>query len=174
MLCASASFEERRVSRDAKAALHGFIDRIDGDVIRAFASHGPVVEFPLSVEVNVDRERPAWFEEIELFLENQCVGAEVDVFPSSDQAFDYFGNLRVEQGFAAGNADHRGAAFFGGLKTLFGGQMLPENFGRILDFAAAGASQIAAEQGFQHEHQRVALFARCLLPENVGSHGPHL
>ena len=44
----------------------------------------------------------------------------------------------------------------------------------ILDFAAAGAGEVAAEEGFEHEDEGVALAAAELLTEDVGGDGPHL
>ena len=70
--------------------------------------------------MNVDREKFAGLEQVELFFEYQGVGAEVDVFPAGDQSFDDFRDLRMQQRFAAGDADHRSAAFFGGFEALFG------------------------------------------------------
>ena len=36
--------EQRRVGRHAEAALDGFLDGVDGDIVNAFAAHGPIVE----------------------------------------------------------------------------------------------------------------------------------
>ncbi len=40
---------------------------------------------------------------------------------------------------------------------------------RVLDLAAAGAGQVAAEQRLQHQHQRVALHARNALLHHIGA-----
>ena len=53
-------------------------------------------------------------------------------------------------------------------------EALPEHVFGILDFAAAGASKVAAKERLQHKHQRVVLAALDLLPEDVGGDRPHL
>jgi hypothetical protein len=44
----------------------------------------------------------------------------------------------------------------------------------ILDFAAAGAGQIAAQKRFQHQDERVVLASFQPLADDVGSRRPHL
>ena len=51
----------------------------------------------------------AGFEEVDFFLEEEGVGAEIDVFFALDEAFDDFFDVGVEQRFAAGDGDHGGA-----------------------------------------------------------------
>ena len=51
------------------------------------------------------------------------------------------------------------AALIDRAEALLGREVLLQNVGRILDLAAAGAGQVAAEQRLQHQHQRVALAA---------------
>jgi adenosylhomocysteine nucleosidase len=46
--------------------------------------------------------------------------------------------------------------------------------GGVLDFSAACAGEVAAEEGFQHENEGVSLFAGEFLPHHVGCDGPHL
>ena len=41
--------------------------------------------------------------------------------------------------------------------------------GGILDLAAAGAGQIAAEQRLHHQHERIAFAAGKLLPDDIGA-----
>src|SRR5258708_12822499 len=45
---------------------------------------------------------------------------------------------------------------------------------RILDLAATRARQIAPEQRFEHQHQRIPLTALDLLLQHIRSGGPHL
>ncbi len=80
----------------------------------------------------------------------------------------------MHQRFAAGDGDHGGAAFIHGFETFFGRKVFLENVRRVLDFAAARAGQVAAEQRLQHQDQRVALAAFEALLEDVGCYGPHL
>ena len=65
----------------------------------------------------------------------------------------------MHERLAAGDGDHRRAAFIHGLEALLGREVHFENVRRILDFSAARAGQIAAEKGLQHEDQRIALAA---------------
>jgi hypothetical protein len=44
----------------------------------------------------------------------------------------------------------------------------------VLDFAAAGASEIATEERFEHQHKRVAFSPLNFLFQDVGSYSPHL
>jgi len=45
---------------------------------------------------------------------------------------------------------------------------------RILNLAAAGAGEIAAEERFEHEHDGETLAALQLLANDVAGHRPHL
>ena len=110
--------------------------------------------------MDIDCEIFAWLERGQLFLEDQGVGAQIDIFPAIDESFDDFRNLRMQQGFASGDADHWSAAFFGSFKALLWRQMLFQDMCRILNFAASGAGQIAAEQRLKHQHQRVSFLSR--------------
>jgi hypothetical protein len=44
----------------------------------------------------------------------------------------------------------------------------------ILDFAASGAGQVAAEEGFEHQNKGVTFVAAQLLAQHVGGNGPSL
>ncbi len=74
-----------------------------------------------------------------------------------DQAFDDLGNLGVHERFAAGDGDHGGSAFVDGAETFFRREIFFQDVGGVLDLAASGAGQVAAEQGLEHEHERVLL-----------------
>src|SRR5690242_7477060 len=80
----------------------------------------------------------------------------------------------MEEVLAAGDGDHGGAALFDGIEALFGGELLFEDVGGVLDLAAAGAGEVAAEEGFEHEDQGVLAAAGELLPQDVAGDGPHL
>ena len=74
------------------------------------------------------------------------------------------GHVAVEQRLAAGDGDGRRAAFVDRLHALLVRQALVQDLVRIIDLAAAGAGQVAAEQGLQHQHQRIRLPPeRCFL-----------
>ena len=72
-------------------------------------------------------------------------------------------DVGVHERLAAGDAHDRRAALVHRREALLDGQVLLEDLGRVLDLAAAGARQIAAEQRLEHEHQRIALPAGELL-----------
>jgi len=76
-----------------------------------------------------------------------------------DQLFDEASDVRVHQRLAAGDRHHWRAAFVDGGEALLDRQVLPENLSRVLDLAAAGASQIAPEERLEHQHERVAFTA---------------
>src|SRR6185503_11231283 len=69
---------------------------------------------------------------------------------------------------------YRGSALIDGLEALLDGEVLAEDLARILDLAAAGAGEIAAEQGLQHQDKRVLLALTQALREHVARHRPHL
>ena len=166
--------EQRGVGGDAEAAAQGFFDRIDGNVVAAFAADGEVVLFALAIEVHAEGEVFARLEEVEFLFQQQGVGAEIDIFLARDQAFDDLGDLGVHERFAAGDGDHGGAAFVDGAETFFGRKIFLQDVGGVLDLAASGAGQVAAEQGLEHEHERVLLAAGEFLAQDVGRNGPHL
>ena len=130
----------------------------------ALAADGEVVVLLLAVHVDAEGEVLARLEQVELFLQQQRVGAEVDVLLPRDQPFDDFVDLRVQQRLAAGDANHRRAALVDRLEALLRRELLLEDVGGILDLAAAGAGEVAAEQRLEHQHQRIPLAPRELLP----------
>ena len=54
-------------------------------------------------------------------------------------------------------------ALFNCGEALFWRQFLLKDVGWVLDFAAAGAGQVAAEERLKHEHERILLLALELL-----------
>ena len=74
--------------------------------------------FALAIDVNRERQIFARLEEMEFFFEQQRVGAEIDVFFARDEAFDDFVDLRMHQRFAAGDGNHRRAAFIHRLEAF--------------------------------------------------------
>ena len=138
--------EEGGVGGDAEAALHRFPDASTRDLVAAFLADREIVMLLLAIHVDGEGEVLAGREEVQLFFQQQRVGAEVDVLLARHQAFDDLVDLRVHQRLAAGDGDHGCAAFFDGVEALFGRQFILEDVGRVLDLAAAGAGQIAAEQ----------------------------
>ncbi len=111
--------EQRGVRGDAEAATQSFFNRVNGNVVTAFAAHGEVVLFALAIEVNAERKVFAGLEEMNLFFEQQGVGAEVNIFFARDQAFHNLTDLRMHERLAAGNGYHGRSAFVDCAKTFF-------------------------------------------------------
>src|SRR5882757_6195581 len=116
----------------------------------------------------------ARFEESDLLLQQQRVRTQVDVLPARDQPFHDLNDLRVHQWLAARDGNHRRSAFLHGTEALFRRQLLLEDVGGILNLAAAGTRQVAAEERLQHQNQRVTLAAAHPLLQHIGGYGPHL
>jgi hypothetical protein len=83
------------------------------------------------------------------------------------KALDDLLDLRMDQRLASGDAHHRGAAFVDGLEALLGGQALVQGFFGELDLAATGAFQVAAEEGLEHQDERVPFVPLQLLRHHV-------
>jgi len=68
-----------------------------------------------------ERQIFAGLEKMQLFLQEQRIGTEIDVLFPRDQAFDDLVDLRVHQRLATGNRNHGRAALVHGLEALFRG-----------------------------------------------------
>ena len=110
-------------------------------------------------------------EEVELLLEQQRVGAEVDVLLARDEPCDDLVDLGMQQRLAAGDAHHRRAALVHGAQALLDRELLLQHVRRVLDLAAAGAGEVAAVERLEHQHERVARVAAQLLAQHVAGHG---
>ena len=104
-----------------------------------------IVLFLEAVEMHRQGQVRARRELIELLFQEQRVGAEIDELLARNDAFHDLHDLLVQQGLAAGNGDDRRAALVHGLEALFRREALIENGIRIVDLAATGASEVAAE-----------------------------
>src|SRR5215510_8385898 len=92
----------------------------------------------------------------ELLLEQDGVGAEIDVLLPLDQLHHQLVDVGVHEGLAAGNAHDGGATLVHRLEALLGGEVLLEDLGGILDLAATRTREIAPEERLEHEDQGVA------------------
>jgi hypothetical protein len=79
-------------------------------------------------------------------------------------------HVLVDQRFATGQRDHGGAAFIDGAQRVLDAHAGFEDVFGLIDLPAAGAGQVALEQRFQHQNQRIALHAAQLAPGDVASH----
>ena len=128
---------------------------------------GAVVHLAVAVQVHVPGEERVGLVLVHLLLEQQRVRAEIDELLALQDLGDDLGHLLVQQRLAAGDGDHGGAALVHGLQGVGHGQALVQDLGRVVDLAAAGAGQVAAEQRLQHQHERVALAPRQMLLDDV-------
>ena len=79
------AIEKRGVRGYAEAASQRFFDAVDRLVISAFEANGKIVVLALAVHVNGKGQILARLEEMDFLLEQQRIGAEVDVFLARDQ-----------------------------------------------------------------------------------------
>src|SRR5581483_9899539 len=144
------------------------------DIVDPVPAYREIMFFSQTVHVNAECEifRRRVF--IELALEQNRIGAEIDVLFSGDQTADDFGHFRVDERLPARDADHRGAAFVRRRPALLRRQPLIEHVIRILDFSASCAREVAAEKRLQHENQRIALGATETLAEHIRRDRIHL
>jgi hypothetical protein len=164
------AFENRRVRVDAEALGLGRPDRFDRDVVGTGARDRFVVDVLRSIEMDVEAEVIRRRELIEARFEAQRVRAQVDELLPRDQTFDDLFDLRMQQRFAAGNGNHRRAAFVHRFEALLGREMLAQDLDRVLDFSATIAGEVAAEQRLEHEHERIPLLAHEPVAHHVCSH----
>ena len=168
------AIEQSCIGGQAEAALDGLFDAFGCLVVGAFAADGEVVMLALAVHVNDEREIFAGLELVDLFFEQQAIGAEVNVLFARDQALNDLTDLGMHERFAARDADQGRSALIGGFEALLRSQVGLQDVGRILDLAAARAGEVAAEQGLQHEDDGELLPPAKFLADDVAGHSPHL
>ena len=83
------------------------------------------------------------------------VGAQIDELLAGHDAGDDLRQFLMDEGLAAGNGDHRCAAFIDGMQRVGDAHASLQHLLRMVDLAAAVAGQIALEQRLQHQHQRI-------------------
>src|SRR5262249_41961737 len=108
-------------------------------------------------------------EQVQLLLQQEGIGAQRDELLALNDALDDRADLLVNQRLAARNRHHGGAAFVDGRKALLDRHAPVEDFCRLVDLAAAGAGEIAAEQRLEHQDERIALAPEQLLLEQIGA-----
>ncbi len=168
--------EHGRVGGHPEAVTNRLSDRRHRFVVDTLPTYRVVMLFAQPIHVDAEaevlrrREQPP----LQLLFEEDGIGAEVDVLLALDQLLDQAANIRIHQRLAAGDGYHRRPAFVHGAQALLEGQLPLQDMGGVLDLAASGAGQIAAEKGLEHEHERIALAPSQLLAEHVGADRPHL
>ena len=130
----------------------------------------------LALAVYMDGEGKifAGLKQVQLFLEQQRVGAHVNVLFTFNQSGNNFVNAGVHKRLAARDGYYRCAAFLHGLEAFFRRKLLFEDVGRVLDLATTCAGKVAAEQRLQHEDERIALASCEFLLYDVARYSPHL
>ena len=123
----------------------------------------------VAVEVDRPGEEGVGLVLVDLLGQQQGVGAEDDELLPLQETLDDLGHVLVQQGLAPGDGHHRSAALVDGLHALSDAQALVQDLVRIVDLATAGAGQVAAEQGLEHQHQGVAFRPSQLLLHDVGA-----
>ena len=92
---------------------------------------------------------------VELAFEQQvrwCTGKRSVCCPTM---LGHLVDVRVQERFAAGYRDHRRPALFDGGYRLVDRELLAQDLGRVLDFAATMALEVAVEQWFKLDYEGV-------------------
>ena len=103
--------EDRAVDVDGEALGLGGLDRVDGFLEAAFHADRFVVMLLDAVEMHREEQIGRRLEQMQLLLQKQRIGAQRDELLARDDAFDDLADLFVDQRLAAGDRDHRRAAF---------------------------------------------------------------
>src|SRR6267143_2844561 len=168
--------EERRVGRDAEAAPERLPDPLHRLGEDAVAADRLVVLLAEAVHVDAEGEVLGGLEEarLELLLEEDRVGAEVDVLLPRHERGHEAADFRVHERLAARDRHQRRAALVHRGQALLHAQVLLEDLRRVLDLAAPRACEVAAEEGLQHEDEGITCGAPKPLLQDVGRDRPHL
>ena len=146
--------EQSRVGGDAEAARQRFLDSFQRFLVAAFHAHRKIVVLALPVHVHRERQVLAGLEQVDLFFQQQGVGAQIDIFLARNQSFNNFADLRMQQWLPARDRNRGRAALVHRAEAFFRRELRLQNVRGILNLAAAGTRQVAAEQRLQHQHQR--------------------
>ena len=111
---------------------------------------------------------------VDVLGEQDGVGAQIDEFLALHDAGDDLRHFLVDQRLASRNGHDGGAALVHGLQRVLDAHALLQDLLRIVDLAAAGAGQVALEQGFQHEDQGISLVAPQFAPGEIFRDPIHL
>src|SRR5271169_753045 len=144
--------EQGSIDVDTKTARFRPLDRGDGTIVDPSQAYRTVVVLAVAVEMHGPGEIGMWRELVELFFEQQRVGAQVDEFLALDDVSGDLADVAMQQRLTAGQNHDWGAAFIDRFQTFGNAQALIENRIGIVDFAAAGAGEVAPEQRFEHQH----------------------
>src|SRR5213075_2972254 len=110
--------EQGRVDVDAETATLGEPDGLNGAVVDPRLADRAIVVFLVAIEMDRPGEKRVGLELVDLFFEQQRVGAEIDEFLAGDDALDDLFDLAMEQRLAAGDDDDRRTALIDRLEAL--------------------------------------------------------
>ena len=161
--------EDRAVDVDRETFGLGGLDRGHGLLKAALHAHRLVVMMLEAVEMHREEQIGRRLEQMQLLFQEQRIGAQRNEFLARHDAFDDVADLLVDQRLAARNGDHRRAAFVDGVEAFLDRKALVEDSVGIIDLAATETREIAAEQRFEHEDERVALASFQALPHHIGA-----
>src|SRR5271166_3924930 len=169
--------EQGRIDVDTKATGLRQLDRRDSAIVNTLLTHQVVVLFAVAIEMDRPGEISAGFEQLDFFLEQQRVGAEVNELLLRRNALDNLDNLvdlPVQQRFAPRDHHHRCTTFTDGPEAFIDAQALIEDGVRVVDLSATGAGEVAAEERLEHQNERIAPDTPQMLPDNIGSYSDRL
>src|SRR2546428_244676 len=109
-------------------------------------------------------------EQMNLFLEEQGVGADIDKFLLGHDKRGDLIDVAVQQRLAASENHDRGTTLIDGIEALFDAQALIEDRVRVVDLAAASTGEVAAKQRLQHQNQRVSPHTPEMSSEDISTY----
>jgi hypothetical protein len=160
-------FVEGGVDRHTESLFARSPHGIDGMIKHALPPCHGIMPFPIAVKVDGEGEIRRRGVIIHILFEKQTVRAQIDESPTPDESLNDLGQFLVQEGFPSSYGDHRAAALLRCGKTFGNRQSSVKDFIGISDFAAPRAVQVALEQGFQHENERIPSPAAQLLSQDV-------
>ena len=114
-------------------------------------------------------EERTWLVAVHPLFHQQRVGAQVHEAPLLDQSLDDLIHLRMQQRLATRDGYHGSAAVPRGVQAFIDAQAAVQQRVGVIDLAAAGAGEIAAEQRLQHQDQRIALHTAQVAADHIGA-----
>ncbi len=106
---------------------------------------------------------------VDLLSQQKRIGAQDHKLLAGEVAFDNRRHLAMQQRLAAGDRDHRRAAFVDGAERVLDRHALIEDLVGIVDLAAARTSEVAAKQRLEHQHQWIALAPAKALAHHIAT-----
>ncbi len=145
--------EKRGIGGDPETGGHQLSDRGRCPGKGTLVADSGVVPFGQAVEVDIEGQVGTGLKTLQLALDEQAVGAEVDKPFLPDELADNGVDLRMEQRLSAGNGHHRRAALPGRAHALVHGEHLLHDLARLVDLAASLAVEVAEKKGLEHQDQ---------------------